>query len=734
MLDDRTIKILDLTEYFNKFNSFLAREKPLFINGDGNLHFERICELADYEITPPKQTADLDDALIRLSKQATLHISEINEFAKIISYFNYLKKIKFEKKLGEWLAKIEIPEIMNEIAYSFDENGELKDSADERLGEIRSAMSAKKSQIDSELKRLIYTKSISPYLVDTQAHYINSSETLLVRGGFNRVLKGTVVARSSGGYFYVSPEIIERLKKEQSALLDKKEEIIYEHAKKMSALMTKNLLFLKFINSAFDIFDAYQARVAMARSGDLEFVKTKSDGKIILKEFAHPAIKNPKSVSVDFSKKVLLITGVNAGGKSMLLKSILSASFLAKYQLPMRINAQNSHIGTFKEFDAVIEDPQNVKNDISTFAGRMVAFSKLFSKRNLLIGIDEVEIGTDFEEAASLYGVMIEKLIEGDVKMAITTHHKRLAMLLAKNPEVELVAALYDEENSRPKFEFLKGTIGKSYAFETAVRYGISANLVAEAKKLYGEEKENLNEIITKTLNLETRLNEDIRRVKVKEEKLDSLILNLKEQKEKNEAKERETILRLEREYYRAINEAKNAVKLEDAKDKQRAINKANESVRSIVKPEISAAPELKVGDNVKYGNIKGVVVGLNKNDAVVRTDSVSLRVPLKELKKSGEPVKPVSKGVSLKVQKPQNASVALDLHGLRADEAIQKLDKFISDSLVAGFDEVRVYHGIGTGKLAYAVKNFLREHPSVKEFFDAPPNQGGFGAKIVKL
>ena len=734
MLDDRTIKILDLTEYFSKFNSFLAREKPLFINGDGNLHFERICELADYEITPPKQTADLDDALIRLSKQATLHISEINEFAKIISYFNYLKKIKFEKKLGEWLAKIEIPEIMNEIAYSFDENGELKDSADERLSEIRSAMSAKKSQIDSELKRLIYTKSISPYLVDTQAHYINSSETLLVRGGFNRVLKGTVVARSSGGYFYVSPEIIERLKKEQSALLDKKEEIIYEHAKKMSASMTKNLLFLKFINSAFDIFDAYQARVAMARSGDLEFVKTKSDGKIILKEFAHPAIKNPKSVSVDFSKKVLLITGVNAGGKSMLLKSILSASFLAKYQLPMRINAQNSHIGTFKEFDAVIEDPQNVKNDISTFAGRMVAFSKFFSKRNLLIGIDEIEIGTDFEEAASLYGVMIEKLIEGDVKMVITTHHKRLAMLLAKNPEVELVAALYDEENSRPKFEFLKGTIGKSYAFETAVRYGISANLVAEAKKLYGEEKENLNEIITKTLNLETRLNEDIRRVKAKEEKLDSLILNLKEQKEKNEAKERETILRLEREYYRAINEAKNAVKLEDAKDKQRAINKANESVRSIVKPEISAAPELKVGDNVKYGNIKGVVVSLNKNDAVVRTDSVNLRVPLKELKKSGELVKPASKDVSLKVQKPQNASVALDLHGLRADEAIQKLDKFISDSLVAGFDEVQVYHGIGTGKLAYAVKNFLREHPSVKEFFDAPPNQGGFGAKIVKL
>ena len=84
--------------------------------------------------------------------------------------------------------------------------------------------------------------------------------------------------------------------------------------------------------------------------------------------------------------------------------------------------------------------------------------------------------------------------------------------------------------------------------------------------------------------------------------------------------------------------------------------------------------------------------------------------------------------------EKPSVASVALDLHGLRADEAIEKLDKFISDSLVMGFDEVSVFHGIGTGKLAWAVKNFLKEHPSVKEFFDAPPSQGGFGAKIIRL
>ena len=726
---------LDLGEYLDKFNSFLARQKPLFLQGDSKIHFENINELSKYDFKAPDEIKELDDALMRLSKQAVLHISEIYEFAKIIKYFSYLKKQKFEGRLGEWIAKVEIPEAMSQMANSFDENGEFSDSVDERFAAIKQAFSEKKRQIDAELKKLIYSKHITPYLVDTQTHYINSQEALLVRGGFNHALKGTVIARSSGGYFYVAPASTEHLKKEQSELLDRKEEIIFEHCKKFSLQMSKSILFLKFINNAFDQFDAYQARVNLARSRDYEFVLPNSSHVIKLEKFAHPALKNPKSVSVDFSKKVLLITGVNAGGKSMLLKSIISATLLAKYLLPMRIDANRSSIGSFKEFDAIIEDPQSVKNDISTFAGRMVHFARLFTKKSIIIGIDEIELGTDFEEAASLYGVMIERLITQDIKMIITTHHKRLAMLLAKNPEVELVAALYDEAAQRPKFEFLKGTIGKSYAFETAARYGISQNLVAQAKKIYGEDKENLNEIITKTLNLQTKLDEGIKEVTAKEERLERLLEEQKELKEKNEIKLNATISRLEKEYYEAINAAKAVINFKDIKDKQRALNVANEKKAAIVKPKKTERESLKVGDRVKYENIKGTVLSISKNDAMIESNGINLRVPLELLRKNGnEVVLPKKGGVSLSVDKPKTASLSLDLHGMRADEAIAKLDKFISDSLVMGFDEVSVFHGIGTGKLAFAVKNFLKEHPSVKEFFDAPANQGGYGAKIVKL
>ena len=259
---------LDLSEYLSAYNEFLARPKSLFISGDSRANYEKIEEISSLNLKSPKEIANLDDALMRVSKQAVLHISEIYEFSKIIEYFNYLKSQNFGDKMRGYLDKIEIPSSIDKICEYFDENGEFKESIDERLISINEAYKNKKKQIDESLKKLIYTKHLSPYLVDTQIHYINSNEALLVRGGFNHALKGTVIARSSGGYFYVLPDIVSKLKSEQSDLMDKKEEILFEHAKIISSIFHKNLLFLKFINSAFDYIDSLIARVSFAKSRD----------------------------------------------------------------------------------------------------------------------------------------------------------------------------------------------------------------------------------------------------------------------------------------------------------------------------------------------------------------------------------------------------------------------------------------------------------------------------------
>lgn len=722
---------LDLSAYISSFESFLARQKPLFVNGDLALNFARLGELSSAKLTAPKPVIALSDAIERLGLMAVLHISEIYEFSKIISYFIYLKNQQIGTKTDEYLAKIEIPDKIAEICSYFTENGELKDSVDERLIGINEAQRRLKSQIDESLRSLMRSKSLANYLVDFNVHFISGCECLLLRGGFNASIKGAVMGRTQAGYFYVFPSSIEALKNEQSALLDRKEEIIYEHAKRISALFSQNVKFLRFIDGAFDYIDALLARVFFARSRDYSFVMPSNDGVIKLCEFAHPALKNPKRISIDFTRSVLLITGVNAGGKSMLLKSVLSAAFCAKYLLPLSINASKSKISSFKEIDAIIEDPQNVKDDISTFAGRMQSWSKLFGKKNLLLGVDEIELGTDAAEAAALYSVLIEELIKNGIKMIITTHHKQLALNLSKNENVELLAALYDEKNSRPKYEFLAGIIGKSYAFETALRYSVPPSIVEAARKLGGGE--SFNEAITKAINLELELKSKIKATDEKSAKLDSLIENLKEQKIAANDELKALRAKLEREFFYAISEAKKAINLKDTKEKHRSINKANELAKAIEKPQIAPAPVLKIGDSVKYGNIKAKVLSLSKNDANIEANGIKMRVPLTSLTKGGVIVQSPATA-QVKVEAARSASVMIDLHGLRSEEAVERLDKFISDALLAGLDEVLIKHGIGTGKLAYAVKEFLKAHPSIKGFRDGAPNEGGFGSKIVKL
>ena len=726
---------LDLTDYITEFKTFFAREKELFIEGDVNLHKKFIDEIAKIDFTPPKPTKSLDSALMYLKKQGILKLYEIFEFVKILWYFNYLKKQNFPPLVVEWLLKIQTPPQIQEIATYFDDKANLKPSVDERFESIEYGLKRNKEEIKDALKKLSFTKKLQPYLVDTQIHYINDTETLLVRGGFNHVLKATVVARSSGGFFYVVPESIEKLKKRQSELLSQKEELIYEYERKLSAVMTKYWKFLNFLNREFDRFDHYQARVHFAKAKEYEFVAPSKKKQIVLKSFAHPALKEPKLINLDFSKKLLLITGVNAGGKTMLLKSILSAVFMAKYLLPMRIDANNSTICSFKEVIPIIDDPQSVKNDISTFAGRMSEFSKLFSKNSFLAGVDEIELGTDADEAASLFKVILSNILKkDDVKVVVTTHHKRLASMMATDDEVELLAALYDEEFRQPTYEFLKGTIGKSYAFETALRYGISPAIVSQAKEFYGEDKQKLNELIQINIDLELSLKQKLKEVDEKLEKTDKLKEQLSNQKDKADEELKKLKAKLQTEYQTAINEAKQAAKSKDKATIHRLLNKADKKKKEAlkIKPKQEKL-ELKVGDKIKYRSGRGEILSIQKTMAFITCDGIKMKVPLSELKRSGNPPKIKSKQ-NIRVEKPQSATVQLDLHGQRADEAIENLDKYLSDVLITGYDEVLIYHGVGTGKLAFAVKEFLKRHPKVKNFSDAPANMGGMGATVVKL
>ncbi|MDX4069097.1 endonuclease MutS2 [Aliarcobacter skirrowii] len=732
---ENLIKKLDLSDYITSFSKLFARDKSIILEGDINIHYKLIDELGRFDFKAPLSVENLDSQLIHLQKQGILKIYEIFEFVKIVNYFLYLKRFNFEGKLFEWIDKIVIPNDILKICQYFDDKSNLKEGVNEDFDNIKHAIYKNKEDIKQSLYKTVNSSKLRPYLVDMQVHYINEQECLLLRGGFSNILSGSVIDRSNSGFFYVVPHSISELKQKQNDLRNKQEEILFKLCKEISSTFEKNLLFLKFINKEFDRFDHYQARIFFAKIGDKNFILPSKSSVNKLVEFSHPALANAKPISIDFSKSVVMITGVNAGGKTMMLKSILSAVFLSKYLLPYKAH-KDTKVSNFKYINAVLDDPQSVKNDISTFAGRMVEFSKLFSSKNAIVGVDEIELGTDSDEAASLFKVMIEDLIQKDIKIVITTHHKRLAALMASNPDVELIAALYDEENQRPTYEFLQGTIGRSYAFETALRYGIPLNVVKKAKEVYGDDKDRLNELIERSSELEREYKQKIQKLNSEIENYQRLSNNLKEQKEKLDEHIYVEKSKLHKEYKDAREEAKKAIKTKLIEDSHRHLNISHKIVKEIeVEKAEDEIVDFKVNDRVKYRNTKGSIVSIKGAKAFIETDAgLKMQVLLSELKRSGNPLPKPKKKVSLSVAKPQSGDIKLDLHGQRAEEAIENLDKFISDALLAGFEEVLVYHGIGTGKLAFAVKEFLKKHPKVKSFEDAHPSSGGFGAKVIKL
>ena len=310
---ENLIKKLDLNEYITNFSKLFAREKPIILEGDINIHYKIISELSNYNINQPSSVQNLDSQLMHIQKQGILRVYEIYEFIKIINYFLYLKRFNFEGKLLEWMDKIIIPNDILKICEYFDDKANLKEGVDEDFDNIKQAIYKNKEEIKQSLYKTINSSKIKPYLVDMQVHFINEQECLLVRGGFNHILSGSVIDRSNSGFFYVIPHSVSDLKEKQSDLKNKQEEILFKLCKEISHIFERNLLFLKFINKEFDRFDHYQARIFFSKIGDKNFILPSKKDENRLVDFCHPALSSPRPISIDFSKSVIMITGVNAG-------------------------------------------------------------------------------------------------------------------------------------------------------------------------------------------------------------------------------------------------------------------------------------------------------------------------------------------------------------------------------------------------------------------------------------
>jgi len=727
---------LDLDQHISNFKSFYARDKSIEMMGDINQHFKYITALSKVEFPAMKEVPNLDQQLNRIKKQGILSLDEIYAFVQMIEYFNALKASSLPEPLNKWIREISVDDEISDIILYFTDEGNINPEREPELYDIERALKQNKSELKDKLYRLAHSSTLKDYLVDTQVHFLNGEETLLVRGGFNKAIKASVVGRTSAGFFYILPQSISHLKEKESVLLSRKEEVIYRYCQNFSATLHKHYLFMRYINREYDKFDHYQARVLFARAYDFNFILPSKRKVVKLADFCHPAIENPKPVNINLEKSVMLVTGVNAGGKTMLLKSLLSAVYMSKTLLPFKCNEEKTEVGHFKSIEAVIDDPQSVKNDISTFAGRMVEFSKLFDKDNAIVGVDEIELGTDSDEAASLFRVMLDELKKKGITFIVTTHHKRLASLMSADDDVELIAALYDEEKRQPTYTFLQGSIGKSYAFETAQRYGVPEHIVLKAKEVYGEDKENLNELIEKSTTLERemrlkleKIDKELKAVERKREDLENIEEKLNEQ-------QRKAVATLENRYNAATKRALEAMKVKESTEGRRLLNDAHKHKKLSNQAKEVKQPNkrvLQVGDAIKYRSTRGEILSIRNKEATIEVDGLKMRVPLSQLRYLESQQKKVVKKpkTTVHVEKSGRGSISINLLGNYADEAIDKLDVFLSDALVSGFNEVEIIHGTGSGVLKKVIIDYLKSYPKIQSFHG---QKGNLGITVVKL
>ena len=473
------------------------------------------------------------------------------------------------------------------------------------------------------------------------------------------------------------------------------------------------------------------------------------NGNLSLHQARHPLIDPEKVVANDIiiKQKVLMITGSNTGGKTVTLKTAGLLSLMAEAGLP--VSATKATIPFFDEIYVDMGDDQSIAESLSTYSShvkKQIQYLHLASKHSLVL-IDEIGSGTDPQEGSALAKAMIDAFIQKGCTLIITTHYGSLKNYGQAHDDIALASVGFNIETMKPTYKLKLDTIGSSYAFEIAENLGMDEAIIKKALA-YQQEDENETERLAKKLAIkEAELSE-------KEEYLTKTLAQAQADKQSYEKK----LAGIERQREATLEQAKKASNalLDDAKKMIDEIVKEVREKDNIKDHEVLNAKhmldDLKhekkqkvkvqnhtfvVGDHVKIDsmNREGDISEVLKNHQVTVLVS-GLAIKLKDTDITflhpKTKVQKVKSGGRPKMKKTGHYEV--NIIGMRYQEAMDTVDKFIDDAIVLGYPSVRIVHGMGTGVLRNGVRKMLKTNKNVKTFRDGGPNEGGLGATVVDL
>jgi DNA mismatch repair protein MutS2 len=473
----------------------------------------------------------------------------------------------------------------------------------------------------------------------------------------------------------------------------------------------------------------------------------------------------PVDVELDSETFVMVITGPNTGGKTVTLKTVGLLALMAQSGLHLPVE-NGSEISVFDKIYADIGDEQSIEQSLSTFSGHITNIIGILGKadRFSLVILDELGAGTDPQEGAALARALLSHLLERSITTLVTTHHPELKAYAHSTPGVTNASVEFDLASLQPTYHLTIGLPGRSNALAIAERLGLPKAIVAGARSEIDPTElraEDLLDEIHRQRDLARHAREDAERIRQEISDLRSDLVNRLEQIED----ERLAILE------EARQEAETKVRQleEDLDALRRALVLARQPLDALEAVEIKAAVlteshqepierlplkdeeilldrPIRLGDKVRLRslNTKGLVTSLGEDELEIQVGNLRVRTRYSEVEAIENGSKSTPDGEQQKeiissgqVDSNLNApspGIELDLRGLRADDALDQVERYLDAAYLAGLPFVRIIHGKGTGKLRQSVREALQSHPHIKSFEAGAANEGGDGVTVAKL
>ncbi len=672
-----------------------------------------------------------------------------------------------EKETFPWLWRFsrkirEFDEELKALSVLADD-GRLYDSASPKLSKIRRSLEQVRSRIRRDGQGLLNTPSLQGMLQDRLLSLRNGRFVVLVKQEHIGAFPGIVVDRSvSGNSLYMEPNGLIPLNNSLALLLQEEREEERRILKELTEAMVRReraLLDSEAVLGWFDV--AYGAGEVMDREKwTLPELATRPF--FDFKSVSHPLLgKQAVPIDVHCGRRFrqLVVTGPNTGGKTVALKTVGVAVCLAWYGLPIPA-AEGSVVGDLRSILADIGDEQSIEQNLSTFSAHMKKIIAILAEADeySLILLDELGAGTDPQEGAALGIAILEQLLESKSLVLATTHHNPIKRFALISSGIETASVEFDPFSLSPTYRLLMGIPGRSNALLIASRLGLPENVVERARRALSEEGVAMEDLIgrlqTKQSHLD-RLEGELAREKAEVGRLKE---NLKEELALLEGKraglieeaDRKAVSILddaEREARSLLKELKGAAA--SAAHRRMAMSKRDvdhlrheaERRSETRKRRLAGTPEgrpLAVGDSVSLSGsaLKGIVAEIRGGKALVQAGPLRVEVPLEHLHRIEAGAIPVSGegAVRINVSKPQSVPSSIMVRGMTVDEALPLVERYLDQAYRAGYSEITVIHGRGTGVLRQAVRELCKETPYVEEYRLGGPGEGGYGVTVVRF